>query len=78
MSKPDFPKPHRFGRACRFSLSDILRYEAVCRGDDPPPPLPPEEERFLAPKKLAARLDISLPTIWRRAAEARRTTSGEA
>lgn len=54
----------------RWSLSRLEQYEARCRGE-PEPPSRGADEVFLDARTVAARYNVSLPTIWRWAAKAK-------
>lgn len=70
-----FPQPHKLAPgASRWALSDLLAYEAACRGEDSPPQLT-EGERFLKSHEVARRYDVGSATVWRWAVEARERTA---
>ena len=69
MSTPLFPAPIQTGTNKRWALSDLLAYEAACRGDPKPDPLPPEGEVFFTTQQVCQRYQRSRMWLHRRKVE---------
>lgn len=61
----------------RWRLSDILAFEAA-RAGAPAPRIEPQAECYLAASAVAARLGVTVSTIWRWATESARAAGDEA
>ncbi len=63
--KNGFPQPHQYGPGVtRWSLSDIVAYEARVTGR-PTPEIPPESDQLLRDIDVARRFGVSRVTPWR-------------
>lgn len=61
----------------RWRLSDILAFEAA-RAGEPAPRIEPQADRYLAARDVAARLGVTISTIWRWTTESARAARDEA
>ena len=59
------PQPVRLGGSTRWSLSDLEQAEAAAKGDPQPNFRNSENEIYFSAKQVAARYNVSLPTVWR-------------